>query len=164
MSLVRIGDAVGLYKILHARGPMTVAELAAETGVNQRYLCEWLSHQAASNYLAYDPATQSFTLPPEQAMVFAIDDSPVSMLGAFDVMAAMLENGEKVQPAFRTGGGVRWSDQASCLFCATARFSVRAITITSSATDSRRSTVSSKNCNAAPRWPMSGAVTADPPC
>jgi hypothetical protein len=24
--------------------------------------------------------------------------------------------------------------------------------------------VSSKNCNAAPRWRMSGAVTADPPC
>ena len=113
MSLVRIGDALGLYKILHARGPMTVAELAAEAGVNQRYLCEWLSHQAASNYLAYDPATQSFTLPPEQALVFAIDDSPVSMLGAFDVMAAMLENGERVQPAFRTGGGVPWSDQAS---------------------------------------------------
>ena len=95
MSLVRIGDAVGLYKILHARGPMTVAELAAEAGVNQRYLCEWLSHQAASNYLAYDPATQSFTLPPEQALVFAIDDSPVSMLGAFDVMAAMLEKGRR---------------------------------------------------------------------
>jgi hypothetical protein len=52
MSLVRIGDALGLYKILHARGPMTVAELAAEAGVNQRYLCEWLSYQAASNYLA----------------------------------------------------------------------------------------------------------------
>jgi DNA-binding IclR family transcriptional regulator len=60
---------------------MTVAELAAEAGVNQRYLREWLSHQAASNYLAYDPTTQSFTLPPEQAMVFAIDDSPSACLG-----------------------------------------------------------------------------------
>ena len=29
---------------------MTVAELAAAAGVNQRYLREWLSHQAASNY------------------------------------------------------------------------------------------------------------------
>ena len=84
---------------------MTVTELAAAAGVNQRYLREWLSHQAASNYVSYEPATQKFTLPPEQAMVFAIEDSPVSMVGAFDVMAAMLENGEKVQPAFRTGGG-----------------------------------------------------------
>jgi SAM-dependent methyltransferase len=122
VALVRIGDALGLYKTLHERGPMTVAEFAAAAGVNQRYLREWLSHQAASNYVSYEPATQKFTLPPEQAMVFAIEDSPVNMVGAFDVMAAMLENGEKVQPAFKTGAGVPWSDQASCLFCATARF------------------------------------------
>src|ERR1700741_5046257 len=122
VALVRIGDALGLYKALHERGPMTVPELAAAAGVNQRYLREWLSQQAASNYLSYDPATQKFTLPPEQAMVFAIEDSPVCMVGAFDVMAAMLENGEKVQPAFKTGAGVPWSDQASCLFCAPARF------------------------------------------
>jgi SAM-dependent methyltransferase len=122
VALVRVGDALGLYKTLHERGPVTVAELAAEAGVNQRYLREWLSHQAASNYVSYDPATEKFTLPPEQAMVFAVDDSPVSMIGAFDVMAAMLENGEKVKPAFKTGSGVPWSEQASCLFCATARF------------------------------------------
>jgi hypothetical protein len=110
VALVRIGDALGLYKIMHERDPMTVAELAAAAGVNHRYLREWLSHQAASNYVSYEPATQKFALPPEQAMVFAIEDSPVSMVGAFDVMAAMLENGEKVQPVFKTGAGVPWSD------------------------------------------------------
>ena len=77
ISLVRIGDALGLYKIIHERGPMTVAELAAASGVHERYLREWLSHQAASNYLSYDSATQKF----EQAMVFAIEDSPVYMMG-----------------------------------------------------------------------------------
>jgi hypothetical protein len=44
---------------------MTVAELAAASGVHERYLREWLSHQAASNYLSYDSATQKFALPPE---------------------------------------------------------------------------------------------------
>jgi SAM-dependent methyltransferase len=122
IALVRIGDALGLYKILHARGPMTVMELAAAAGVNQRYLREWLSHQAASNYLSYDPATQKFALPEEQTMVFAIEDSPVYMTGAFESMAAILENQAKVEPAFKTGGGVAWGDQASCQFCATARF------------------------------------------
>jgi 2-polyprenyl-3-methyl-5-hydroxy-6-metoxy-1,4-benzoquinol methylase len=122
IALVRIGDALGFYKTLHARGPMTVSQLAAATGVNERYLREWLSHQAASNYLSYDPATQKFTLPEEQAMVFAVDDSPVNMLGAFDAIVAFLGNQEKVQPAFKNGGGVAWGDQTSCLFCATARF------------------------------------------
>ena len=62
---------------------MTVAELADASGLNQRYLREWLSHPAASNYLSYDPASQKFALPPDQAMVFAIEDSPVYMMGAF---------------------------------------------------------------------------------
>jgi hypothetical protein len=62
VALVRIGDALGLYKTLNTRGPMTVGELAAEAGVNQRYLREWLSHQAASNYLSYDLTTQKFAV------------------------------------------------------------------------------------------------------
>jgi hypothetical protein len=101
VSLVRIGEAFGLYKTLHERGPMTVAELAAAAGVNQRYLREWLSHQAASNYLTYEPATQKFTLPPEQAMVFAIEDSPVYMTGAFTCMSSFLGNLPRSNPCSR---------------------------------------------------------------
>jgi hypothetical protein len=108
IAMVRIGGALGLYKALHERGPITVAELAAAAGVNERYLREWLSHQAASNYLSYDPATQKFALPPEQAMVFAVEGSPVYMVGAFTCMSAFLDNLPKVQPAFKTGGGVAW--------------------------------------------------------
>src|SRR5258708_20594475 len=106
IALVRIGDALGLYKTLQTKGPMTVAGLATEAGVNERYLREWLSQQAASNYLSYDPMTQKFALPPEQAMVFAIDDSPVNMVGAFDLMAAMLSSQDKVQTPFKNGAAV----------------------------------------------------------
>jgi 2-polyprenyl-3-methyl-5-hydroxy-6-metoxy-1,4-benzoquinol methylase len=122
VAMVRIGDALGLYKALHAKGAMTVEELAAAVGANERYLREWLSHQAASNYLSYDPITGKFALPEEHAMVFASQDSPVYMLGGFDLMAAMLHNQPKVEAAFRTGGGVAWGEQAGCMFCAVARF------------------------------------------
>src|SRR5208282_1327160 len=122
IGLVRIGDALGLYKTLLAQGPMTVGALAAAAGVNERYLREWLSHQAASNYLSYDPATQKFALPPEQAMIFAVEDSPVYMVGAFTCMASVLDNLAKAQPVFKAGGGVAWGDQATCLFCAVAQF------------------------------------------
>jgi hypothetical protein len=37
-------------------------------------------------------------------------------------MASILDNLAKVQPVFKTGGGVAWGDQASCLFCAVAQF------------------------------------------
>jgi SAM-dependent methyltransferase len=122
VAMVRIGDALGLYKALHARGAMTTRELAAAVGANERYLREWLANQAASNYLSYDSVTQKFALPEEQAMIFAAEDSPVYMLGGFDLMAAMLDNQPKVEAAFRTGGGVAWGEQAGCMFCAVARF------------------------------------------
>jgi len=122
IAMVRMGEALGLYKTLHARGPMTAVELATAAAVNERYLREWLSHQAASNYLSYDPSTRKFEMRLEQAMVFAIDDSPVYMVGAFDIMAALLDSQEKVQPAFKIGGGVPWGDHTSCFFCAVGRF------------------------------------------
>ena len=122
VPMVRMGDKLGLYKALHEQGPMTSAELAAKTNIAERYAREWLSHQAASGYLGYDPPTGRFTLPPEQAMVFAEPDSPVYLQGAFDLAAVMLENQALVEPAFRTGKGVGWGDQSQCLFCTVGRF------------------------------------------
>ena len=122
VPMVRMGDKLGLYEALKEQGPMTPGELAAKTKVAERYAREWLSHQAASGYLEYDSATGKFTLPPEQAMVFADVDSPVYLLGGFDIAAVMLENQPLVEPAFRTGKGVGWGDQSQCLFCTTGRF------------------------------------------
>ena len=122
VAMVRIGDALGLYKLIAESGAMTAAELATAAKVDQRYVREWLSNQAASNYLAYDAASARFSLPPEQAMIFVNEESPVYMMGAFDLMAALQENQSKVQAAFKSGGGVAWGDQAGCMFCAVARF------------------------------------------
>ena len=122
VPMVRMGDKLGLYTALNEQGPMTPAELATKTNVAERYAREWLSHQAASGYLEYEPATGKFTLPPEQAMVFAEPDSPVYLQAAFDMQAVMLENQPKVEAAFRSGNGVGWGDQAPCLFCTTGRF------------------------------------------
>ena len=55
VAMVRIGDALGLYKALHAKGAMTAAELGAAVGAIERYVREWLSNQAASNYLDLRP-------------------------------------------------------------------------------------------------------------
>jgi SAM-dependent methyltransferase len=122
VAMVRLGDALGLYKILQAKGAMTSTDLATAAKVEERYLREWLSHQAASNYLSYDAASSKFALPSEQAMVFADEDSPVYMMGGFDMMKAMLDNQPKVEAVFKSGGGVAWGEQAGCMFCAVARF------------------------------------------
>jgi hypothetical protein len=82
-ALVLIGDKLGLYKAMAGAGPMTAAELAGKTGTNERYVREWLAAQAAGGFMTYDPATESFTLPNEQAYALAVEDSPAYLPGAF---------------------------------------------------------------------------------
>ncbi|BCG87056.1 SAM-dependent methyltransferase [Mesorhizobium sp. 113-3-9] len=119
VPLVRIGDALGLYKTLKEIGPASADQLAEAAGCSPRYVREWLSAQAASSYVHYEQGR--FSLTPEQSFVFAEPDSPVNLIGGFDTAAAMVENQPKVQAAFKTGRGVAWGDQAGCLFCAVAR-------------------------------------------
>lgn len=122
VPLVRIGDKFDLYGTLEREGPMSSSALAQKTGLAERYLREWLSAQAASNYLAYNPADATFSLPPEQAMVFANEDSPVYMMGAFECIASNIQNQGAIEHAFQTGEGVQWGDQPGCLFCGVAEF------------------------------------------
>jgi precorrin-6B methylase 2 len=120
---VRIGFRLGLFDALHKDGAATAAELAARAGgLAPRYVREWLLAQAASGFVDYDPQTQTFSMTPEQAMIFAVKDSPVYLAGAFDVVAAMIESEAKVEQAFRDGSGVRWGDSAGCLFCSVGAF------------------------------------------
>ncbi len=54
-----IGDHLDLFKDLAAKGPATSAEFATRTGLNERYLREWLSGTAAG-YIEYDPEDRPF--------------------------------------------------------------------------------------------------------
>lgn len=66
VAMVRMGDALGLYRALHEKGEMTCEELASAAGVHQRYLREWLAQQTASNYLTYDPARKNSNCHPSR--------------------------------------------------------------------------------------------------
>jgi 2-polyprenyl-3-methyl-5-hydroxy-6-metoxy-1,4-benzoquinol methylase len=119
---VRLGFRLGLFDAL-ADAPATAAELAHRAGgLHERYVREWALAQTANGYVDYDPASEQFSLSPEQAMVFHHRDSPVYLAGAFELAAAMIEAEPKVEECFRHGKGVRWGDHAGCLFCATGAF------------------------------------------
>ena len=122
LPTTRIGFRLGLFDALHRGGAATASDLAHRTGLAERYVREWALAQAANGYIDFEPASERFSLSAEQAMVFAVRDSPVFLEGAFDLGAAMVEGQSKVEAAFRTGAGVRWGDSAGCLFCAVGAF------------------------------------------
>lgn len=121
-ALVLLGDRLGLFKAMQTGEHLTVAELAQKTGTHERYVREWLAAQAAAGYVDYDAGADKFYLNPEQAMVFAQEDSPAFMAGAFELLSAMWLDEQKVEEAFRSGEGLGWHDHSQCLFRGTERF------------------------------------------
>ncbi len=121
-ALVIVGDKLGLYKAMAGAGPMTSPELAQKTGTTERYVREWLSAQAAGGFVTYDAATERFTLPDEQAFALAVEDSPVYLPGAYQVIASVLKDEPRITEAFRTGAGVGWHEHCADLYQGTERF------------------------------------------
>ncbi|MGA7918441.1 MAG: class I SAM-dependent methyltransferase [Candidatus Acidiferrales bacterium] len=121
-ALILVGDKLGLYKAMSGAGPMTSTEVAAKTNTNERYVREWLAAQAAGGFVTYDPATGQFTLPPEQGMALADENSPVFLPGYFQIVEASLKSVSKISDAFKSGNGVGWHEHDSGLFPGTERF------------------------------------------
>ena len=121
-ALVVLGDQLGLYKAMADGKPVTSQELAAKTGFKERYIREWLSGQAAAEYIDYDAETDRFSLSPEQALAFAEEDSPAFFAGAFEIIQSMWVDEPKVETAFRSGEGIGWHEHSKCLFRGTERF------------------------------------------
>jgi SAM-dependent methyltransferase len=105
-----IGDRLGIFKTLADAGPVTPAELAAKSGLNERYLREWLGAMTAAQYVTYDPATGRYAMPAENAMVLAREESPFFSGGFIQGIIANLSVTPKVMEAFKTGKGVAQSD------------------------------------------------------
>jgi SAM-dependent methyltransferase len=119
--LLHIGDRLGLYKAMAGAGPITSSALARRTGTTERYVREWLGNQAAGGYVVYDPASSTYELPAEQAMVVANEDSPVFLGGAFETIASCYADHDVFVDAFRTGAGIGWHAHDDRLFSGVVR-------------------------------------------
>src|SRR5580765_1229749 len=107
-TMVLIGDKLGLYKAMAKSGPVTAAQLAKLTKTTERYIREWLGNQAAGGYVTYNPETEEYTLPAEQAFALAEEGSPAFIPGAFQVIKAMFMAQDKIAQNFKTGKGTAW--------------------------------------------------------
>jgi SAM-dependent methyltransferase len=120
--LMVIGEKLGLYKAMAHAGPLTSAEIAERSGAAERYVREWRGNQAAGGYVTYDPETDRYTLPDEQALALADEDSPFYILGIYDSIASLYADEDRILEAFRSGEGMGWHEHDHRLFRGTERF------------------------------------------
>ena len=111
-GLAFVGTETGLFRAMQGRGAMTHSEVAQASGLQARYVEEWLNGMVAASYLDYDPASGTYTLPDEHAFLLSSDGTDHFMGGMFAMLPPLLAVAPRVAQACRAGGGVPFADFA----------------------------------------------------
>jgi len=110
VGMAYVGVKTGLFRAMEGKGPVRSEDVVRATGLQLRYVEEWLNGMASAGYLDYDPTGQTFQLPEEHAFLVASEGSDHFMGGLFYFASVLLGVAPKVVNAFREGGGVRFED------------------------------------------------------
>ena len=107
--MISVGHRTELFDRLAGMPPSTSEEIAAATGLNERYVREWLNAMTVGRVMQYDPAGQTYVLPPEHAACLTRAAGPENLanLAQFTSLMGNVEN--SIVDCFRHGGGVPYS-------------------------------------------------------
>lgn len=106
VPLAYIGDQLDLFESLHEAGPLTPEGFAEVTGLNARYLEEWLSAVASAGWVEYDTDEGTFALPPEHALFLVDEESPHYLAAFLEQARAMAQMADDMMECFRSGDGL----------------------------------------------------------
>src|SRR5499425_1869423 len=106
-GMIHLGERMGLYQALNGAGPVTSEELACKTGLNERWVREWLYQQAASIVIDYKGESR-FELSPEGAVVLANENSPFFLAGGFCALPQQMALLNELPDSFKSGRGVSY--------------------------------------------------------
>lgn len=109
--MITIGDRLGLYKAMQGEGPLSSADLATRTGLNERFVREWLLGQAAAGLIDTDDDATHFELSPEQAAVLADEERSISFAAGAFRGGFSPETVEAILESFRSGIGITYEQQ-----------------------------------------------------
>lgn len=113
-GMVHLGDQLGLYAALaKASQPLTTAQLAHATELNERWVREWAYNQASARLISTinSPSESTsieddqFFLSPEQIAVLADPNSPAFGMGMFHRLPQTMAALKNMPESFRTGIG-----------------------------------------------------------
>jgi SAM-dependent methyltransferase len=105
--MISVGDRTGLFKALRSAGPCTSAQLARASGLNERYVREWLGAMTTGKIVEIE--NDHFVLPEAVSQLFANEEgtSNIAYLSQYIGMLGEVET--RVVECFSKGGGVPYS-------------------------------------------------------
>jgi len=106
--MIDIGHRTGLFDAF-AEGPATSEELAARAGLHERYVREWLGALVTGGIADYDPDAGAYSLPAEHAACLT-GAGAANLAALAQINTHLGKHLHQVADAFRTGGGVPYSE------------------------------------------------------
>lgn len=104
--MTSIGHRTGLFDAMRDQAPMTSVQLAGRTGLNERYVREWLGAMVAAGVVEVDAASLTFRLPAEHAAHLTRAAGADNLAGITQYFAVLGGVEDAVVECFRHGGGV----------------------------------------------------------
>ncbi|HEY5611826.1 MAG TPA: class I SAM-dependent methyltransferase [Thermoanaerobaculia bacterium] len=104
--MISIGHRTGLFDAMSGLSPSTSSELAGRSGLNERYVREWLGAMVTGGVVEVDPTGTQYRLPKEHAAFLtraAAADNVAVFMQYISIMGSVEDD---IVDCFRNGGGV----------------------------------------------------------
>jgi 2-polyprenyl-3-methyl-5-hydroxy-6-metoxy-1,4-benzoquinol methylase len=108
--LIHLGDRLGLYHAMRDAGPLSSNELAERTGLDERWLREWLRGQGAAELLVWHDDDR-FELSPAAAAVLADETGSLWFAAGAFASPPAPDFVDDLAAAFRSGRGLPYDRQ-----------------------------------------------------
>ncbi|MET7622069.1 methyltransferase domain-containing protein [Streptomyces sp. NPDC005408] len=107
--LCSLGHRTGLFDTMAELPSSTSEQIAGATGLNERYVREWLGGMTVGGIVEYTAKDGTYRLPPEHAASLVRASGPDNMASLMQDFALMGIVEDQVFEAFKRGGGVPYS-------------------------------------------------------
>lgn len=107
--MLSIGHKTGLLDTMSDIGPASSEEIAKASGLQERYVREWLGSVVAGRIVEHDPEAMTFALPPDRAAWLTRAAGPANLAASMQFVGLLAEVEDPIVERFRIGGGVSYS-------------------------------------------------------
>jgi 2-polyprenyl-3-methyl-5-hydroxy-6-metoxy-1,4-benzoquinol methylase len=107
--MISIGHKTHLFDSLSRMAHSTSEQIANSTGLNERYVREWLAAMVTGHIIEYDPKRGTYHLPAEHAAWLTRDAGMQNMAFQMQYIVMLAKVHEQIIDCFSKGGGVPYA-------------------------------------------------------
>ena len=104
--MVSIGHRTGLFDAISELPPSTHQAIASQSGLDARYVQEWLCAMVTGGIVRYDPATERYQLPAQHAALLTRTAAPDNLAVYAQYIGVLGGVEDRIVDCFHQGGGV----------------------------------------------------------